>query len=102
MQARTRKPRKEHEQTTSVNLCFFLPVVSILVEAAAAGEDDESHLCITKNRQLIGLFQQPISALAEGDLPVCGVLDPLDFDLAPTHFPLRGHLSGLITLEFHS
>nr|GMD06753.1 hypothetical protein B296_00035408 [Ipomoea batatas] len=42
----------------------------ILVEAAAAGEDDESHLCITKNRQLIGLLQQPISALAEGDLPL--------------------------------
>lgn len=69
------------------------PVVGILIEASAAREDDESHLSITKHRELISLLEQPITPLAESDLSVRGVLDPLDLDLASSRFPLgRGRV----------
>lgn len=65
-------------------------MVSIFVEAAACGEDYESNLSVTKHRQFVGLLQQSIAALAEGDLSIRGVLDPLNLDFASSHFFLLG------------
>jgi len=59
------------------------PVVGVLVEAAAAGEDDERDLGVAEHRELVRLLEEAVAALAEGDLPVRGVLDALDLDLAP-------------------
>ena len=62
-----------------------VPVVGVLVEAAAAGEDDERHLGVTEDGELVGLLEEPVPALAEGHLPASGVLDPLDLNPSPTH-----------------
>lgn len=60
-------------------------VVSILVETAAAGEDDESNFSITEHRQLISFLQQPVSSLAEGHLPIGCVLNPLYLNFSSPH-----------------
>jgi hypothetical protein len=57
------------------------------IEAAGAGEDDESDLGIAKDGQLLGLLEQPAPALREGHLPVRRVLDPLDDYLPSPHLP---------------
>ena len=64
---------------------YISPVVGVLVEAAAAGEDDERHLSVAQDRELVRLFEEPIAALAEGDLPARVVLDPLDLNPPPPH-----------------
>jgi len=61
------------------------PVVGVLVEAAAAGEDDERHLGVAQDRELVRLLEEPVAALAEGDLPARVVLDPLDLNPSPPH-----------------
>lgn len=72
------------------------PVIGVFIETATAGEDYERYFSVTEHRQLVGFLEQPIPALAEGDLPVGGVLDPLDLDFAPSRFPLgRGKVRGL-------
>ena len=64
-------------------MTFASPVVGVLVEAAAAGEDDERDLGIAEHGELVRLLKEAVAALAEGDLPVGRVLDALDLDLAP-------------------
>ena len=59
------------------------PVVGVLVEAAAAGEDDEGDLGLAEHRELVRFLEEAVATLAEGDLPVGGVLDALDLDPAP-------------------
>lgn len=67
------------------------PVVGVLVEAAAAGEDDERDLGVAEHRELVRLLEQAVAALAEGHLPVRRVLDALDLDLAsPLPLPVAG------------
>jgi hypothetical protein len=58
------------------------PVVGVLVEAAAAGEDDERDLGVAEHGELVRLLEEAVAALAEGDLPVGRVLDALDLSLA--------------------
>ena len=76
------------------------PVVGVLIEAAAAGEDDERDLGVAEHGKLVRLLEEAVAALAEGDLPVRRVLDALDLSLAlaPAVVPLcnrrgatRGH-----------
>lgn len=61
------------------------PVVGVLVEAPAAGEDDERHLGVAEDRELVRLLQETVAALAESDLPVRRVLDALDLDPPSPH-----------------
>jgi len=58
------------------------PVVGVLIEAAAAGEDDERDLGVAEHRELVRLLEEAVAALAEGHLPVRRVLDALDLSLA--------------------
>lgn len=62
-----------------------VPCTAKLVELAAAGEDDESDLGIAKNRELVGLFEEAISALGECDLAVDFVLYSLQFNSSSSH-----------------
>ena len=62
-----------------------IPVTSILVETATAGEDDQRDLGFAEDGKLIGLLEQPVPALAEGHLSARRVLDPLDLNLPPPH-----------------
>ena len=73
---------KQHEQQHK-------PVISIFIEPAAGGEDNKGDFSVAEHRQLIGLLEQPIPALAESDLPIGGVLDPLDLDLPSPVLPQR-------------
>jgi len=45
------------------------PIVGVLVEAAPAGEDDERHLGVAEDGELVSLLEKPVATLAEGDLP---------------------------------
>ena len=65
-----------------------------LVEPAGAGEDDEADLRITEDGELLGLLEQPVPPLGEGDLPARRVVYPPDHDLSPPHLDLS--LSDLI------
>ena len=64
-----------------------LPGAAELVELAAAGEDDERDLGVAEHGELVGLLEQAVAALGEGDLAVDLVLDPLQLHLAATHLP---------------
>ena len=91
------------------------PVVGVLVEAAAAGEDDERDLGVAEHGELVRLLEEAVAALAEGHLPVGRVLDALDLSLAlaPAVVPLcsrpksssnrrgatRGHRRRLLQLQ---
>ena len=59
-----------------------------LVEPAGAGEDDEADLRITEDGELLGLLQQPVPPLGEGDLPARRVVYPPDHNLPPPHLRL--------------
>lgn len=72
-----------HEMTA--RSAVHAPVVGVLVEASAAGEDDERHLGVAEDGELVRLLEEPIAALAEGDLPARVVLDPLDLNPSPPH-----------------
>lgn len=67
-------------------LINILAVVSELIDAAAAGEDNESNFSLTEYRQFIGFLQQPIPPLAKCHLPIRVVLDPLYLYLPSPHF----------------
>lgn len=58
---------------------------AVLKHLSTAGEDDDPHLCITEDRKLIGLLEQPSPPLGEGYLAVRRVLDLLDLYLSTTH-----------------
>lgn len=45
-----------------------------LIKLATAGEDDETNLGIAQHRELIGLFEQPISSLCKCHLSIYLVL----------------------------
>jgi hypothetical protein len=66
-------------------------VVGVLIEAASAGEDDQSDLNVTEDGELVRLLQQPVPTLAEGHLAARRVLDPLDLNLTPPHPHARSH-----------
>lgn len=72
-----------------------IPVVGVFTEAAFGGEDYDGHLCITKHRQLIGLLKKAIPALANGHLPIGGVLNTLDLYLPSPHLSLFTNLALL-------
>ena len=62
-----------------------IPCAAELVELAAAGEDDERHLGVAEDGELVSLLEEPVATLAEGDLPARVVLDPLDLNPSPPH-----------------
>jgi hypothetical protein len=64
---------------------MFIPCAAELVELAAAGEDDERDLGVAEHGQLVGLLEEAVAALGEGDLPVDLVLDPLQLNSSPPH-----------------
>lgn len=81
------------------------PVVRVLVEAATAWEDDECHLSVAEDGELIRLLQEPVAALAEGDLATCAILDPLDLNPSPPHAakdPELGTNKILFTWDFET
>jgi hypothetical protein len=66
--------------------CVTLPLrAAELVELAAVGEDDERDLGVAEDGELVGLLEQAVAALGEGDLAVDLVLDPLELHPAPPH-----------------
>ena len=67
--------REEHDR----------PVVGVLVEAAAAGEDNEGDLGVAEHGELVRLLEQPVPALGERHLPADLVLDPLQLHLPAAH-----------------
>lgn len=64
---------------------LIIPGAAELVELAAAGEDDERDLGVAENGQLVGLLEEAVAALGEGDLPVDLVLDALQLNSSPPH-----------------
>jgi hypothetical protein len=67
----------------------MVPGVGEVIEAAGAGEDDESDLRVAKDGELLGLLEQPGPALREGHLPARRVFDPLDHYLPSPHLLLH-------------
>lgn len=59
-----------------------------LVETSSLREDNEPHLGIAQNRELIGFLQQTIAAFCKGDLTVDLVLYPLQLYPSSPHFDL--------------
>jgi hypothetical protein len=49
------------------------------------GENDYSNFSLTQHRELLSLLKKPCSALAEGNLPVHRVLNPLQLNLSTSH-----------------
>jgi hypothetical protein len=59
-------------------VCVTVPLrAAELVELAAVGEDDERDLGVAEDGELVGLLEQAVAALGEGDLAVDLVLDRL-------------------------
>ncbi len=54
-------------------------------QLASAGEHNESHLCITQNRQLVRFLQQTAAPLGECHLPAGWILNLLYLYFAATH-----------------
>lgn len=48
-------------------------------------EDEDADVGVAEHGELLGLLEEPGSALAEGDLPVHLVLDLLQLNLATSH-----------------
>lgn len=71
-----------------VNKIKEVPGAGEIVEPAGAGEDDDTDLRIAKNRKLLCFLQQSVASLRESHLTARRVIDPLDRDLSPSHFPL--------------
>ena len=59
-----------------------------LIKLAMVGEDDESNLSITEDRELIGLLEKPISPLCKSHLPIYFVLYPLQHHSPSPHLSL--------------
>jgi hypothetical protein len=76
-----------------------LPGAAELVELAAAGEDDERDLGVAEHGELVGLLEQAVAALGEGDLAVDLVLDPLELNSSPPHGDVRSLASLLPSIE---
>ena len=58
----------------------MIPSATELRQFARSGEDDDADLCVTEHRELVGLLEQSVAALGEGDLAARRVLDPTDGD----------------------
>ena len=78
-------PRCKLRDLSTHSAVVGVPVVGVLVEAAPAGEDDERHLGVAEDGELVSLLEEPVATLAEGDLPARVVLDPLDLNPSPPH-----------------
>jgi hypothetical protein len=63
-----------------------VPGAGEIVEPTGAGEDDDTNLSIAENRKLLSFLQQSIPSLRERNLTARRVIDPLNRDLAPSHF----------------
>ena len=59
---------------------------------AGGGEHDDGDLGVAEHGELARLLHDPRAALGVGHLPVGGVLDPLDLDLAAPHRGWRRRL----------
>ena len=80
-----RKKERKGGRKAYVYICACIPSTAKLIELAAAREDDESNLSITKHRKFIGLLEQTISAFGEGNLTVDLVLYPLQLHSSSPH-----------------
>lgn len=76
-------------------------MVGVLIETATAREDNKGNLGIAEDGQFISFLEQTIPPLAEGDLAVSRVLDPLDLDLPPPYFPLPQGVLARLAREHH-
>ena len=56
-----------------------------VAEAVGGREHDERDVDVAEDGELVGLLDEAVAALGEGDLPVGGVLDPLDLQLHAPH-----------------
>ena len=56
-----------------------------VAEAVGRREHDERDVDVAEDGELVGLLDEAVAALGEGDLPVGGVLDPLDLQLHAPH-----------------
>ena len=54
-------------------------------EAARGGEHEEGDVDVAEDGELVGLLDEAVPALGEGDVPVRVVLDPLDRQLYAPH-----------------
>jgi len=68
-----------------------------LIELATVGEDNESNLSITEDREFISLLEQPIPPLCKCHLTVYLVLNPLQLNLSPTHIIVANFFISLST-----
>jgi hypothetical protein len=70
---------------------LYRPFGGEFVELSMGGENDNSNFCITEHGELLGLLKKPCSALAEGNLPVHRVLNPLQLNLSTSHLQTTSH-----------
>lgn len=63
----------------------WLPLGGQFVQLAMRREDDDANVGVAQHRELPRLLQQSCPALAEGDLPVDGVLDAPQLHFAAHH-----------------
>ena len=57
----------------------------VLKELSFGGEDNQGNICIAKDRDLMGLFEQTSSTLREGDLAADFVLYSLQLHSPSAH-----------------
>jgi len=69
------------------------------VVLAGGGEHDDGDLGVAEHGELARLLHDPRAALGVGHLPVGGVLDPLDLDLAAPHRRWRVGTAARILLR---
>lgn len=69
-----------------------------MAKPAGGGEHDKGDINVTKNREFVGLLDEPIPTLGKGDLPVRGVLYLLYLQLHRAHDPLTVLTSILTTV----
>ncbi|RRT35892.1 hypothetical protein BHE74_00041750 [Ensete ventricosum] len=62
-----------------------VPLCGQFIELAVRREDDDADVGVAEHGELLGLLEQPGTALAEGDLALDGVLDPPQLQFAARH-----------------
>lgn len=60
-------------------------ICGVLKELALVGEDNNSNLSITQNRDLMGFLQKPTSPFGKRNLAVDLILYPLQLNPTPPH-----------------
>ncbi|KAJ0076507.1 hypothetical protein Patl1_35945 [Pistacia atlantica] len=66
-------------------LSIILEEANVFMELASARKHYNRKLSITKNCELMSFLENTATSLSEGDLPLSGVLNPLDLDLSSSH-----------------